>query len=153
MFHGTGIIISDSGKRHLGSALGSDDFVAGYVRDKVTSWVSEIEKLAVIAISQPQAAFAAFTHVFLHRWSYLARTTAGSPESFHLLDDVLSTCSSYWEARFRSLGKRTVILACSPWWFRHHNSYYPLFVFISYFPADYSPPGGSVAETVFDLLT
>ena len=39
------IIISDSGKRHLGSALGSDDFVAGCVRDKVTSWVSEIEKL------------------------------------------------------------------------------------------------------------
>ena len=62
LFRGMGVIISDSGKRHLGSVLGSDDFVAGYVRDKVVSWVSEIEKLSVIAISQPQAAFAAFTH-------------------------------------------------------------------------------------------
>ena len=46
----------------------------------------------MIAILQPQAAFATFTHMFLHHWSYLARTTPGSLESFQLLDDVLSTC-------------------------------------------------------------
>ena len=82
LFRGTGIIISDSGKRHLGFAIGSEDFVASYVRGKVASWVSEIEKLSVIAATQPQVASAAFTHVFLHRWSYIARTTPWSSASF-----------------------------------------------------------------------
>jgi len=63
LFRGTGVIISDSGKLHLGSVLGTDNFFAAYVRDKVVSWVSAIEKLLVIAIAQPQAAFAAFTHM------------------------------------------------------------------------------------------
>ena len=66
--------------------MGSDDFVAGYVKDEVASWVSEIEKLSVIAISQPQAAFSAFTHMFVHRWSYIVKTTPGSLEFFtHLM--------------------------------------------------------------------
>jgi len=83
-----GVIISDSGKRHLALVLGTDYFVAGYVRDnyKVASWVSEIEKLLVIAIIQLQAAFAAFTHMFLHRLSYIARTTPVSLEFFHQLN-------------------------------------------------------------------
>ena len=76
----------------MGSAIGSEDFVASYVRGKVASWVSEIEKLSVIDVTQPQAAFAAFTHVFLHRWSYIAHTSPWSSASFQSLDDVLSTC-------------------------------------------------------------
>ena len=92
LFHGTGIVISDSGKHHLGSAIGSEDFVASYVERKVASWVSEIEKLSAIAVTQPQAAFAAFTHVFLHCWSYIAWTTPWSSESFQHLDEVLSVC-------------------------------------------------------------
>ena len=61
LFFGTGIIVSDSGKRYLGSVLGTNNFFAGYVRNKVASWALEIEKLSVVAITQPQAAFAAFT--------------------------------------------------------------------------------------------
>jgi len=82
LFSGKGVIISDSGKRHLGSVLGTDDFAGGFVRDKVASWVSEIETLSVIAITQPQAAFATFTHAFLYRWSYIAWTTPVSLEFF-----------------------------------------------------------------------
>ena len=52
--------------------------------------MSEIEKLSEFAVTQPQAAYAAFMHVFLHRWSYVAQTTPWSPELFHPLDDVVS---------------------------------------------------------------
>ena len=44
------------------------------MQEKVATWVSEMEKLSEVAVTQPQAAYAAFMHVFLHRWSYVART-------------------------------------------------------------------------------
>ena len=44
LFRGTGIVVLDSGKRQMGSALGSEDFVVSYVESKVASWVSENEK-------------------------------------------------------------------------------------------------------------
>ena len=90
LFWGIGVVITDAGKRHLGSALGTDEFLNSYVQNKVSKWVGEMEKLSEIAITQPQAAYTAFTHVFLHRWSYIARTVPFTPELFHPLDDVLS---------------------------------------------------------------
>ena len=65
-------------------------FLNSYVQNKDSTWVGEMEKLSEIAITQPQAAYTAFTHVFLHRWSYIARTVPFTPELFHPLDDVLS---------------------------------------------------------------
>ena len=43
LLYGTDIVISDLRKCHLGSAIGSEDFMASYVRGKVASWVSKIE--------------------------------------------------------------------------------------------------------------
>jgi len=62
--------------------------MSSYVQNKVFSWVGE--KLSEIAITQPQAAYTAFTHVFLHLWSYIARTVPMSPGLFHPLNEVLS---------------------------------------------------------------
>ena len=90
LFWGTGVVITDASKCHLGSALGTDEFLNSYVQNKVSTWVGEMEKFSEIAITQPQAAYTAFTHVFLHRWSYIARTVPFTPELFHPLDDVLS---------------------------------------------------------------
>jgi len=70
--------------------LGTDEFVKSYVQDKVATWVGEIEKLFEIAITRPQATYAAFTHVFLHRWLYLARTVPMSDDLYCPLDEVLS---------------------------------------------------------------
>ena len=36
LFHGTGVVITDAGRCHLGSALNTDDFVKSYVQDKVS---------------------------------------------------------------------------------------------------------------------
>ena len=65
-------------------------FLNSYVQNKDSTWVGEMENLSEIAITQPQAAYTVFTHVFLHRWSYIARTVPFTPELFHPLDDVLS---------------------------------------------------------------
>ena len=45
LFRGTGDVITDAGRHHLGFAVGSDDFVNHYVQDKVSTLVAEIEKL------------------------------------------------------------------------------------------------------------
>ena len=73
LFWGTGVVITYVGKCHLGFALDTDEFLSSYVQDKVGSWVGEIEKLSEIAITQPHAAYSAFTHVFLHHWLYIAQ--------------------------------------------------------------------------------
>ena len=90
MFRGTGVVITDAGKRHLGSALGTDEFLNSYVQNKVSTWVGEMEKLSEIAITQPQAAYMTYTHVFLHCWSYIVQTVPMASELFLPLDDVLS---------------------------------------------------------------
>ena len=52
LFQGTGVVITDAGKRHLGSALGTDEFLNSYVQNKVSLWVGEMEKLSEIAVTQ-----------------------------------------------------------------------------------------------------
>ena len=41
---------------------------------KVKEWVNQVNHLAKIAISQPHAAYTAFTHGLLGSWTYLLRT-------------------------------------------------------------------------------
>ena len=49
-----------------------------------------MEKFSEVAVTQPQAAYAAFMHVPLNRWSYVARTIPWSLKLFHPLDNVVS---------------------------------------------------------------
>jgi len=84
-FRGTGVVSTDAGKCHL--------FRHWWVSEQLCSKqgvfvVGEIEKLSEIAITQPQAAYTAFTHVFHHHrsdsahvpWAFLS--TYWSPEHF-----------------------------------------------------------------------
>ena len=89
-FQGTAIKITTEGKRHLGAALGSEDFKTQYVSDKVAKWCEEIHQLAEIAKSQPQAAYAAFTLGEKHRFSYFMRTISGMRNLMQPLDDVIN---------------------------------------------------------------
>ena len=74
VFDGTGVQITAEGKRHLGAAIGSRSFAEEYVGRKVEEWTEEIKRLAKVAVSQPHAAYAAFTHGMSSRWTYLMRT-------------------------------------------------------------------------------
>ena len=88
-FGGTQVVISEEGKKYLGSAIGKRTFIENYVQQKVTTWVSELERLSSIAITQPHAAFAAFTHGLTNRWTYLARTTPNIAELIKPLEETI----------------------------------------------------------------
>ena len=53
IFKGTAINISTQDQRHLGAALGSREYLEEYVGRKVEDWVSQVVKLAELAMSQP----------------------------------------------------------------------------------------------------
>ena len=71
LFQGTGVSITAEGKRHLGAAIGTNSFVESYVKRKVSGWVHEVERLSSIAVTQPHAAYAAFTHGQTSKWTYM----------------------------------------------------------------------------------
>ena len=77
IFHDTGVNITVSGKRHLGAAVGTHEFVNEYVSQQVNGWVEQIGRLSDIAKSQPQSAYAAFRHSLSGRWTYLSRVVPG----------------------------------------------------------------------------
>ena len=89
VFGDTGIQLTSAGGRYLGSAIGVTSFKEAFVREKVDQWVRELEKLADIAASQPQAAYSALVFSLKHKWSFLARTTRGISELLHPVEDVI----------------------------------------------------------------
>ena len=55
LFEGTGINVTESGKRYLGAVVRTRAAVEGFVQHKVADWVKDVENLSVIAEFQPQA--------------------------------------------------------------------------------------------------
>ena len=60
--------------------LGTNDFAASLISDRVAKWTKEVKRLAEIAESQPQTAFAAFVHRLVNQWTYHIRVSAVSSE-------------------------------------------------------------------------
>ena len=89
IFADTGISITTSGHRHLGAALGSRTFTEEFVSAKVQDWVVAIERLSVIAGTQPHAAYAAFTHGLQSRWVYLSRVAPDIADLLQPVENVL----------------------------------------------------------------
>ena len=55
----------------------------------VTSWRQELEVLATVARTQPHAAFAAFAHGFVGKWTFLSRTTDATAPLFQPLEETI----------------------------------------------------------------
>ena len=89
IFHDTQINITSTGRRHLGAVIGSQDYKASYVSTKVKEWNAEIEVLSIIARSEPHAAYAAFTHGYKHKFSYVIRTIPDIKQHLQPLEDVI----------------------------------------------------------------
>ena len=90
VFGDTGVEISCEGKRYLGGALGTDEYGEKFLAAKVEEWIQEIRTLASFAKTQPYAAYAAFTHGLIGRWTYALRVpTLSSDELLRLLEDVI----------------------------------------------------------------
>ena len=73
VFGDTGVQICTDGGKHLGGALGNEEFVRTFLQNKVDEWREEVEMLVNIAQTQPQAAYAAFTHGVISKWNYIFR--------------------------------------------------------------------------------
>ena len=85
----TGIRISRSGREHLGSAIGDQDFTNELVGAKVKVWSEEITQLSIFAESQPQAVYSVLAHEFSNKWNYLMRTTVIDLYLLQPLEDVI----------------------------------------------------------------
>ena len=72
-------------------ALGTDEYMQAFVSDKVKQWVSELEQLAIIACSQPNPAYAAFTHGMTSKWTYFTRTMPNIASNLLLLELTIRT--------------------------------------------------------------
>ena len=73
-FDETDINVICEGRRHLGAVMGRRPYPEEYVGNKVETWVQEILKLSEFAMSQPQAAYAAFSFGIRHKWTYFLQT-------------------------------------------------------------------------------
>ena len=63
----------------FGAPIGSEDFVEEFVTKKVSEWKKELQKLAKVASTQPHTTFQAFTHGYVHNFTYLLNSYALPP--------------------------------------------------------------------------
>ena len=80
VFQDTGVEITCTGRRYLGGTLGTRAFEIEAMKAKVTQWVLEIRDFPKVAETQPHAAYAAFTHSLIGRWTYSMRVFAMSAD-------------------------------------------------------------------------
>ena len=89
IFQDTGVNLTKEGRRHLGAAIGNDEFVSNYVEDQVKDWQEQICCLANIAKSQPPWAYAAFRHGLSSRCTFLIRTVPGIGDLLRPLEEAI----------------------------------------------------------------
>ena len=90
LFQDTPINITVEGKRHLGAAVGTNEFKEDYISEKVKKWCSEIEALTEVAKSEPHAAYSAFIQGEQHKFTYFLRTIADISTCLQPLDEVIN---------------------------------------------------------------
>ena len=90
LFINSEIKITIEGKRHLGAVLGTDDFRKKYCEEKVSEWCEEIEQLSKFAKSEPQAAYTAFIHGEMHKFTLFLRTIPDMKMYIEKVDDCIT---------------------------------------------------------------
>ena len=55
-FANTGVQVTSKGRPYLGAAIGTEEFVISYVKDRVAKWTKELDSLVATALTQPHAA-------------------------------------------------------------------------------------------------
>ena len=65
LFGDSGVNITADGRRLLGACLSTETSVHQYVSNAVAGFVQQVELLSKVAITEPHAAFAAFTHAVM----------------------------------------------------------------------------------------
>ena len=84
------ISIKLGGQRHLGAVVGSDEYKDLYIKNLVNEWCSMLNKLVKYAVSQPHAAYSAFTHGVRHKFTYFMRTLEGLENYLDPIDKIIT---------------------------------------------------------------
>ena len=99
LFGDMSVNITCQGGPYLGAPLSCDHFCDEFVRGKVAQWEDELSLLAHIAITQPNAAFVAFAHGMIHRFTYVWTTPGIGPLLQPLEDIIQSKLIPAWTGR------------------------------------------------------
>ena len=87
---GSTVNITTEGKRHLGAVIGSPDYKDEYCEGMVAEWEAELENLAEIAKSEPQAAYIALTKAYKSKFTLVMRTIDSFEKYVTPIDTLLS---------------------------------------------------------------
>ena len=90
IFKGLDIRISTEGHSLIGAVIGSSSFKEDFVANYVSVWCNELERLSMIAKSQPQAAYCAFIHGYRHKCMYYLRTIPDISDLLHPVEEVIA---------------------------------------------------------------
>ena len=88
-----------------------------YVEEKVSKWIDDIKELSLLAVEEPQVAYAAYTKGICHRWTFLQRTVDGISTLFIPLEQCLR--DNFLPAiigRHVSDIEKTSFPSCALWW-------------------------------------
>jgi len=88
MFSDTAENVTADGRPHFGAPIGSAEFIERFIVDKVDNWISEVDTLSSIAISQPHTAYCCFTHGLIRL--YIARTVPGTSCFLKLKESLMT---------------------------------------------------------------
>ena len=80
-----------TGQRYLGGFVGSDDERCTFVTKKVQQWCNFVQKFADIAVTQPQAAYAALSKSLQSEWTFLLRAVPRCEFLFQDLEHCLES--------------------------------------------------------------
>ena len=83
------INITSEGHQYLWSPIGSEHYISNFIKDKISEWVSQLEKFTTVAQTQPHASLSGLIHGFFNKLVYLCRTTLGVCQHIHPLEDCL----------------------------------------------------------------
>ena len=91
VFGGTGVKITNKGKRHLGAVIGSNSYRTSYVEEKIDKLINQVKILSKIAKIEPQAAYTCFFTGLKHKSNYIMRTIPGIEDQLKRLDQIITT--------------------------------------------------------------
>ena len=91
LFADTNISITIDGRKHLGAAIGTDEYRDKYVVERLEKLKGELRLLSRIANIDPQAAYCCFVKGFKNKFSYMMRTIPKISNLLKSIDDVVTT--------------------------------------------------------------
>ena len=81
-FHDTVVDVATDGRPHLGTPVGTLEYLESFTIDKILSWISAVDILSSIAMSQPHAAYSCFTDGLINCWLYAIWDIFKFPETY-----------------------------------------------------------------------